>query len=124
MAKETVGKFTAFVGKRIAAKRKKKNMTQHELATKIGVSGSAFDRMEHGLGNINLEQLMQLAKHLAPTEELLGLPHYDDAAMADFVNQRVLAMSEEELRAWKQNAEPAATDHRRIFILDTDAEQE
>lgn len=124
MAKETVGQFTAFVGKRIAARRKKKKLTQTELATKIGVSSSAYDRMEHGLCNINLEQLMQLAKHLAPTEDLLGLPHYSDEEMADFVNQRVLAMSEEELRDWKQNTEPAETDHRRIFILDSDEEQE
>lgn len=123
MARQTVGQFTTFVGKRIAARRKAKKMTQVELAKKIGVSSSVLDRMEHGFCNINLEQVMQLAKRLTPTEDLLGLPHIDEGEMVDFVNKRILAMSEEELRAWKQNLQPLAEDHRRIFILDADSEE-
>jgi transcriptional regulator with XRE-family HTH domain len=123
MVREAAGKFNAFVGKRIADRRKKKGMSQRKFATKIGVSSSTLDRMEHGAVNITLDQLTRLAQELAPMEDLLGLPHYDDAAMADFVNKRVLAMSEEELRDWKQNTEPAETDHRRIFILDNHAEE-
>ena len=124
MVREAAGKFNAFVGKRIADRRKKKGMSQRAFATKIGVSSSTLDRMEHGTVNITLDQLVRLAQELAPMEELLGLPHYDDAAMVDYVNHCVLAMSEEQLRDWKQNTEPVATDHHRIFILDTDGEQE
>lgn len=124
MVREAAGKFNAFVGKRIADRRKKKGMSQRAFATKIGVSSSTLDRMEHGAVNITLDQLVRLAQELAPMEELLGLPHYDDAAMVDYVNHCVLAMSEEQLRDWKQNTEPVATDHHRIFILDTDGEQE
>lgn len=122
MENQTVGQFTVFVGKRIAAKRKKKGMSMEVLARKIGVSKAAMGRMELGQGNISLEQLMRLARYLAPTEELLGLPHYSDEEMAEFVNKRVLGMSEEELRAWKQNTGPSAADRRHIFILDDDAE--
>jgi transcriptional regulator with XRE-family HTH domain len=124
MVREAARKFNAFVGKRIADRRKKKGMSQRAFATKIGVSSSTLDRMEHGTVNITLDQLVRLAQELAPMEELLGLPHYYDAAMVDYVNHCVLAMSEEQLRDWKQNTEPVATDHHRIFILDTDGEQE
>lgn len=117
------GEFTALVGKRIAERRRAKGMRQVDLGAKIGLSKTAMIRLENGKANITLEQLVGMAKELAPIEELLGLPHYDDAEMADFVQKRVLAMTEEELRDWKQNTEPAATDHRRIYILDCGAEQ-
>ena len=113
-----------FVGKRIAARRKAKNMSMADLAKKVGISKASMGRMELGQGNISLEQLMKFARHLAPTEDLLGLPHYSDEEMAEFVNKRILGMSEEELRAWKQNTGPSAADRRHIFILDGDAEAE
>jgi transcriptional regulator with XRE-family HTH domain len=122
MAKPIVGYFTEFVGKRIANRRKAKKMPPEELAKKIGVSVLVLDHMEHGYCHINLEQVMLFARYLAPTEELLGLPHYSDAEMMDFLNKKIQAMSEEELRAWQQDTAPVIADRRRIFILDSDAE--
>jgi hypothetical protein len=38
--------------------------------------------------------------------------------MAEYVDKRIRAMSEEDLRTWQQDTEPLASDSRRIFILD------
>jgi transcriptional regulator with XRE-family HTH domain len=122
MAKPIVGHFTEFVGKRIASRRKAKKMQPGELAKKIGVSVTVLDHMEHGYCHINIEQLMLFAHYLAPIGELLGLPHYDDVEMMEFVDKKIQAMTEEELRAWQQDTAPLLAERRRIFILDSDAE--
>lgn len=124
MSKTVVGHFTEFVGKRIANRRRAKKIAPEDLARRIGVSAVVLDNMEHGSCHINLEQLMQCAKSLGPVGELLGLPHYSDEQMLDFVDKRVRAMSKEQLEAWQQDTEPQASDRRRLYILDMDLEQE
>jgi transcriptional regulator with XRE-family HTH domain len=123
MAKPIIGHFTEFVGKRIANRRKAKKMSSEDLAKKIGVSATVLDHMEHGYCNINIEQLMLFVHYLAPVEELLGLPHYSDMDMFEFVNKKIQAMTEDDLRAWKQDTAPILADQRRIFILDSDPEE-
>lgn len=122
---KTVGEFTAFVGRRIKTRRKAAKMTQDELAEKIGVGGETLREMELGRGHINLERLIDCVRHLPTTTgDLLGLPHYNDEEMADFIDKRIRAMSEEDLRRWKQDPGPATADRRRLFILDSDPAQE
>lgn len=124
MAKQTVGQFTEFVGRRIASRRKAGKIPPADFARKLGVSELVLDHMEHGLCNINLEQLMQCVRYLGTTNDLLGLPHYGDQEMKAFIDVRVNAMSEEDLRNWKADEETLAQDQRRLFILDLDQEGE
>jgi transcriptional regulator with XRE-family HTH domain len=124
MAKSTIGQFTEFVGRRIANRRKAKKILPEDLARKVGVSVMVLDHMEHGLCNINLEQMALFARYLAPLEELFGLPHYDDAEMTAFLDKRIKAMTGEDLRAWQQDTAPLIADQHRLFILDTDVEPE
>lgn len=120
MSRQIVGHFTEFVGGRIASRRKAKKMPPEDLAKKIGVSVSVLDHMEHGYCHINLEQLMLCARYLTATGDLLGLPHFTDEDMKAFVDLRVNAMSEEDLRSWKANKEALEHDPHRLFILDLD----
>lgn len=122
MAKQTVGPFTEFAGSRIANRRKAKKTSQENMARKIGVSASVLDHMEHGLCHINLEQIMQFVRYLSSTADLLGLPHYGDGDMKAFIDTRVNAMSEEDLRNWKADTETAAQENHRLFIIDLDDE--
>ena len=124
MAKQTVGQFTEFVGKRIGNRRKAKKIAAADFARKLGVSELVLDHMEHGLCNINLEQLMQCVRFLSTTHDLLGLPHYGDDEMKSFIDARVNAMSEEDLRNWKADDGPLLQERRRLFILDLDQEGE
>jgi|GEM_PF-2372717 transcriptional regulator with XRE-family HTH domain len=124
MSKQTVGHFTEFVGRRIANRRKQKKISPEDMARKIGVSVTVLDHMEHGYCHINLEQLILCSHYLSPTEDLLGLPHCSDGEMKAFIDARVNAMSEEELRNWKANTEAMATEQHRLFILDFDASEE
>lgn len=122
MAKQTIGPFTEFVGRRIANRRKAKKISQEEMARKIGVGEVVLDHMEHGLCHINLEQLMQFTRYLTATNDLLGLPYYGDSEMKAFIDARVNAMSEEDLRNWKADTETLAQERHRLFILDFDDE--
>jgi transcriptional regulator with XRE-family HTH domain len=125
MAKGIVGHFTEFVGRRIKNGRKAAKMSPEDLAKRIGVSPLVLDHMERGYCHVNLEQMMQLARHLSLSlEELLGIPHHEENEILEFLNKRILAMSEEELRAWQQNVQPLAEDGRRIYILDIDLDAE
>lgn len=120
MSKQIVGHFTEFVGGRIANRRKKKKITPEEFARKIGVSTIVLENMERGHSHINLEQLMLCVKYLSSTGDLLGLPYYSDEDMKAFVDARVNAMSEEELRAWKADTTAADDRAHRLFVLDLD----
>jgi hypothetical protein len=93
------------------------------MARKIGVSQTVLDNMERGLCHINLEQLMQFARWLTPTSDLLGLPQMVDEDMNDYLDKRIRAMTEEELRAWQSDPAPYLEDRRRLFVLDLDEGQ-
>ena len=123
MPKQIVGHFTEFVGRRIANRRKAKKITPEDMARRVGVSTVVLDHMEHGYCHINLEQLMLFTRYLTATSDLLGLPHYTDDEMNAFINERVNAMSEEDLRNWKAEPPTAETEPRRLFILDFDVDQ-
>jgi len=99
-------------------------MTQEELARKIGVSVPILHEMECGTRHINLERLIRFVRHLTTTSDLLGLPHYGEEEIFDFIDKKIRAMSEEDLRKWKSDPGPASTDRRRLYILDSDSEQE
>lgn len=122
MSKQIVGRFTELVGHRIASRRKAKKISPEELAKKIGVSTVGLDNMEHGYSHINIEQLMLCAKYLTGIGDLVGLPHFSDEAMKAYIDLRVNAMSEEDLRSWKANTEALEHDPRRLFILDLEPE--
>ncbi len=124
MSKPIVGQFTAFVGKRIANRRKGKKIPLEELARKIGVSAIVLENMEHGYCHINLEQIMLFGRYLSDTGELLGLPHYGDEKISEFINRRVDAMSEEDLRNWKARPTPPEEETYRLFILEHRDEEE
>ena len=124
MAKQIVGHLTELVGRHVANRRKAKKIPPEELAKKIGVSPTVLDHMEHGACHINIEQLALFARYVAPLEDLLSLPHCNGDQMAEYVDKRIRAMSEEELRAWQQDTVPLASDSRRIFILDSYPEPE
>ena len=57
MNQEKIGKFIAY-------KRKEKNMTQKELAIKIGVTDKAVSKWERGIGCPDISYLDDLAKTL------------------------------------------------------------
>ena len=59
-------------GQYIARKRKEKNMTQAQLAEKLGVSNKAVSKWESGASDPSTTNLMALAKLFGTTaEELL-----------------------------------------------------
>lgn len=61
------------IGSRISALRRKKNMTQEELAAEMGVSAQAVSKWENDLSCPDISLLPQLAKLLGvTTDELLG----------------------------------------------------
>ena len=122
MSKQIVGHITKFVGHRIGSRRKAKKISPEELAKKIGVSTVVLDNMEHGYSHINLEQLMLCARYLTEIADLLGLPYQTDEAMKAYIDLRVNAMSEEDLRNWKANTEALEHDPHRLFILDLESE--
>ena len=122
VSKQIVGHFTEFAGRRIANRRKAKKIAPEDLAHKVGVSVSVLDNMEHGYCHINLEQLMLFVRYLAPINELLGLPHYSDEEMIAFLDTRIKAMSEEELRGWKAEPDAVVNERRRLFVIELDDE--
>ena len=52
------------IGDVIAMARTRKNMTQAELAAKIGTSQSAINRIEHGKQNASLEMISKISRSL------------------------------------------------------------
>lgn len=120
MPKQIVGRFTEFVGRRIANRRRTKKISPEELSKKIGVSTVALDKMEHGYSHINLEQLILCAHCLSEITDLVGLPHKSDEEMKAYIDLRIGAMTEEDLRNWKANTEALEHDPHRLFILDCD----
>ena len=52
------------IGEMIATARSRQNMTQAELAKKIGTSQSAINRIEHGKQNASLEIISKIGRAL------------------------------------------------------------
>jgi transcriptional regulator with XRE-family HTH domain len=124
MEQKTVGQFTVFVGRRIRLRRQRRKMTQFELAKKVGVPVSILSRVEAGTAHINLEQLMRFVGVFTSTHDLLGLPHIGEEATMRFMDEKINAMSEEQLRAWKAKPREEMTDSGSLFILDFDEKDE
>lgn len=59
------------IGALIASRRKKNNMTQSELAARLGISDKAVSKWERGLSKPSMELMPQVV-------EILGLPGFDD----------------------------------------------
>ena len=59
-----IADFMAQIGSDIAKARERRNMTQTELAKKIGTSQSAINRIEHGKQNASLEIISKISKAL------------------------------------------------------------
>ena len=59
------------IGALIASRRKKNNMTQSELAARLGISDKAVSKWEPGLSKPSTELMPQVV-------EILGLPDFDD----------------------------------------------
>lgn len=57
------------IGKRIAELRKKRNMTQEELAEIIGISPHYLSALERGVYNIKLEKLVMIINSLDCTAD-------------------------------------------------------
>lgn len=56
------------IGERIKNARRAKNLTQEDLAEKIGVSIAFLSRIERGSSQINLKRLSQICQLLGVTE--------------------------------------------------------
>ncbi|MFA5449825.1 MAG: helix-turn-helix transcriptional regulator [Clostridia bacterium] len=65
------------VGKRLKESRQILNLTQKEVAEKLGVSQPQYQRFENGIYECNYEQLVMLAKLLdVSADYLLGITDY------------------------------------------------
>ena len=67
------------VGPRLRALRRRRGVTQADLATTTGISESTLSRLESGQRRPNLELLLPLARALGvPLDELIGAPPTGD----------------------------------------------
>ena len=64
MSRVTGTTYQAIVGEVIVLRRKDLGLNQADLAKKIGVSQSAWSRVEKGLSNLTVEQLTKVASVL------------------------------------------------------------
>lgn len=64
------------LGRRIAAARRKRRMTQNELAARINVSRQSISHWEKGISTPDFEVLCRLIRVLSmDISDLLGAPH-------------------------------------------------
>jgi len=56
--------YTALVGQVLLGHRGRKSLHQNDLATALGVSQSAYSRIEHGDTTISISQLRVIARRL------------------------------------------------------------
>jgi len=69
------------IGERVMLMRRRRGLTQQELATRAQMSKTALNRLENGLQSVYAERLATLARLLdVSTDYLLGL--HDDAHVA------------------------------------------
>ena len=83
--------------KRLKMLRKKKNITQSELADRVGTTQGTVGKWENGKLEPNLEKVVELAKELdATTDYLLG---FNDVNAYDLPDEEVadLGQSKEEM---------------------------
>lgn len=73
-------------GKRLKALRKDANLSQHELASRAGVSHRAIQDIESGSGNPTLDTLSSLAASLKITVSELCYDPDEKSRAADFVS--------------------------------------
>lgn len=64
MSRVTGTTYQAIVGEVIALHRKEHGLNQFELAKRLGMSQSAWSRVEKGLSNLTLEQLSKVSRVL------------------------------------------------------------
>ncbi|MDY3998977.1 MAG: helix-turn-helix transcriptional regulator [Blautia sp.] len=68
----TFNKELVCIGEQIRKLRKKKKMSQEELACRIGVSVITVSRIESGMTTMNIQTLMNLSEILdVPVDEIL-----------------------------------------------------
>lgn len=72
------------IGALIAFRRKKNNMTQSELAARLGISDKAVSKWERGLSKPSTELMPQVV-------EILGLPGFDDKKTCRKSTEKLLA---------------------------------
>ncbi len=70
MSRVTGTTYQAIVGEVIVLRRKDLGLNQADLAEKIGMSQSAWSRVEKGLSNLTIEQLTKVASilNVAPNQ--------------------------------------------------------
>ncbi len=63
------------IGQKIRRYREQREMSQEELAWKIGISASYMGQLERGERNLNVDKILKIAKALKvdPSELLKGL---------------------------------------------------
>jgi transcriptional regulator with XRE-family HTH domain len=123
MAEMPVGAFTKFVAGRIQATRKHRKMTEAELASKTNIPKAVIISIEKGEAHITLEQLARFTKVFTAMSALLGLPNMTELEMKDYLDSKINAMTEEQLRAW-QAKPPSEPDNRNLYILEIHEEDE
>ena len=70
--KDTFDKDLIDIGEQIRKLRKKKKMSQEELACQIGVSVITVSRIESGMTTMNIQTLMNLSEILSvPVDDIL-----------------------------------------------------
>ena len=74
--------LTQYVGRRIAVYRKKQNLSQVELANKIGISGRQLSKYEIGRNRITIDRLVSISQIL-DINILNFLPSLIDVENAD-----------------------------------------
>lgn len=69
----------AEIGKRIAAIRKRRKMTQTDLANKLGIEQNSVSNYERGSNTPSIPVLITMSKVLdCSVDELLGIDHNDN----------------------------------------------
>lgn len=69
------------IGERVLLARRRIGLTQHEVADRVPMSPTAFNRLERGLQSVSAECIARLAKILGVSSDyLLGLPNGETEA--------------------------------------------
>lgn len=80
------------IGEKIKMLRKAHNMTQEELASKIGIAANSLHRYEHGTRNISCKMLEKIASVFGMSiEEVM---HYNGSKEADTVAEAEIVTKE------------------------------
>lgn len=93
--------INAQFGKQLARVRRVKNISQAELARRMGVSRATIANLERGRQNVQLHQMYSLASHLdAPVSELMPAmreltlsPMPPDALFLEIAKARLTAVT-------------------------------